>query len=435
MESTIQEQLPSPLVKEEAVPVKSGVLADIEIRRDGQLQLQGRESGQLRIIVPLSIQASAYHQLQVRNRRRSSEPRKASVEARLQLFIDLDFDISADWHLKTAANVHYRWLEAPRLQLGRLSIDITDKIDEKLQEKLPDISANVEQRLAERDRLPDKMASLWERLSAPIPLQDAEDAWLLIDPQTLSVSAPTVSGAAIRLHAGMTGTIQTILGEAPLSAPVPLPPRTAPPDSQPDGLRLGVNAVLTWDALSARASQAMQGTEWPLTVSGAEQGTLEVTELTMYPSGTELAVGVSYTATSPVWETDGVLWMTGTPTLDVDGQQLTIEQFSYTVETTDYAIAGFNNAVIRDRLKEQVQSQLAYPFAPIIEEQLAQANDRLTGVTLPRGGTLSASVQSAEVRGIYMTEEALSLHIELLGSAKFRLPPPKPPDEDRSPQP
>jgi hypothetical protein len=108
MESTIQEQLPSPLVKEEAVPVKSGVLADIEIRRDGQLQLQGRESGQLRIIVPLSIQASAYHQLQVRNRRRSSEPRKASVEARLQLFIDLDFDISADWHLKTAANVHYR---------------------------------------------------------------------------------------------------------------------------------------------------------------------------------------------------------------------------------------------------------------------------------------------------------------------------------------
>jgi hypothetical protein len=429
LQEAIQEQVPSILFVEEGKELDRGVLADIQVSRQGDVQLQGREDGQLRLVIPLHLHVDAYHSIQVRNRKKDRDTRKVPLDADLSLFIDLALNISGDWRMQSVATASYRWEVPPVLRLGRLSLDLTETIDEKLSERMPRIAERIEGRLAERDRLPSRIATVWDNISGARPLPKPEGAWLLIEPTALFVSAPVVSGDAIRLTGGMTGTVSTALGDEPVHTPLPLPPRTAPPPGGDDGLRLGVDVALSWVALAEQASGALQGRQWPLMVSGTETGTLTVTGIELYPSGTLLAVGVSYLADSMLWESEGVLWLTGTPVLDVEAQRLSVDDFDYVVDTTDTALSGVNAEVIREKLRDQVRDNLSFPFGDAISEQIALANEQLRSVTLPRGGTLTAELDSAELKAIRLTDEALAVRVELRGTAELRLPPPPPPGE------
>ena len=429
LQAQIQQQVPTTLLQETGKPLEKGVLMDLTVQRRGDVLVQGRENGQIRLVVPLHIHAEGYHSLQVRNKKRDESTKTAKVDADLKLFVDLDLDISPEWKMLSEATVHYAWDSRPALKLGRLSLDLTDAIDEKLEEKLPAIARKIEKRLAERDRLPVRIAGLWEKLATPRPLPKPEGAWLLIEPSTLFVSAPRVSGAAVRIEAGMIGTVRTQLGAPPERPPLPLPPRSEPPAGDGEGLRLGVDAVLPWESLSEQASDALAGKSWPLTLSGTETGTLTVTGLELYPSGDQIAVGVSYDAQSPVWSSAGVLWLTGTPALDVEGQRISVDDFDYTVETQDMAGASANSEAVRERIKEHVRDNLDFPFGEAVREQIGLANEQLRSVDLPRGGTLSAQLDAAELTGVYLTDAALAARVELRGSAKIRLPPPKPPED------
>lgn len=430
LEEALQDRVPAVLLREEAKELEHGILADITVSRAGRVLAQGREDGRLRLVIPLKIRADAYHSLQVRTRRkpREDEPRKAPMEATLQLIVDLDLDISPDWHMLTKAKVHYRWQQQPVLTLGRITLDLTELLDAQLDAQLPDIADRIEARLREKDRLPLRIAVVWEKLSGSRPLPKPDNAWLLIEPTALYVSTPAVSGAALRMTAGMTGTVRTILGEEPSAPSLPLPPRSAPP-GEDDGLRLGVDAVLAWETLSEQATAVLKGQQWALKISGAETGTLTVTGLELYPSGSQVAVGVDYTATSPLWDSAGTLWLTGTPALDVDAQRVSITDFDYAVATEDMAISGANAEAIKERIKEQVRDNLTFPFGERIDEQLALANEQLAALSLPNGGSLSAQVSGAEVQALHLTDAALAIRLELRGTAQLRLPPPRPIEE------
>ena len=453
LQENLRDQLPLVLLEESGREIHKGVLADWTVSRQGEVFLQGRDDNQLRLVVPLQIEARAYTERQVsrqerrgvlkkdRDRGRGGSPdaddvsseaeveevRGPTLRARLTLTADLRLDIGADWQLVPAATVDYAWDEPPVLEVGPLRLDITRLIDEKLREKLPDIAARIEERVRARDRIPGRIAELWGHLTTPRPLPRPADAWLVIEPETIAISDPRVEGAALRMTAGLRGRVYTILGTPPQAEPPPLPRRTRRlEEGAGEGLRLQVNAELAWPVLSAQAAAVLNGKSWPLAVSGQEAGTFTVTGAELYPSGDSVAVGLNYTAASTLWTTSGTLWLTGQPTLDVERQTVQIENFDYTVDAWELAAVGANLDTVRDLLLQQLDQDLSFPFGGQIDDKLVQANAQLRRVELARGGELTALLHEVSVQDLLLTDTALVLQAELRGSAQLRLPPPPP---------
>ena len=435
LQESVQGKLPQVFIEEKGREIHKGVLADWTISRAGPVSLMGMADDRLRLVVPLSIDARAYTARQVsRQERRGRALSPASLDAKLTLTVDLDVDITEDWALSPEAEVSYAWAEAPVLEMGPLKLDITKAVDEKLQPKLPEIAEKVEARLRERDKLPGRIAQVWEQLTTPHALPRPESAWLVVEPTALFVTTPVIEGAALRMRAGMQGTVTTLLGEPPDRPALPLPRRSPAPPPGPDGggLRLQVNAQVNWAELSAQASAALAGRSWPLEISGQSAGTFTLSGAELYPTGEQIAVGLAYTAESPLWSSDGTVWLTGRPALDVTEQRVRIEDFDYLIETWDLAVAGVNMDLVRDQIMEQLDQQLSFPFGEQIAEKLTLANSQLRSVDTPRGGHLTARLDAVEVRDLVLADEALVVLVELRGEARMRLPPP-PPDPDPAP--
>lgn len=84
------------------------------------------------------------------------------------------------------------------------------------------------------------------------------------------------------------------------------------------------------------------GTRWPLEVVGAEAGSPELTGAQVYPSGRQVAVGLPYRAKSVLWDTEGTLWVTGTPTLDPETRAVRITDFDYALASPELSSVGVN---------------------------------------------------------------------------------------------
>jgi len=159
-------------------------------------------------------------------------------------------------------------------------------------------------------------------------------------------------------------------------------------------------------------------------VQGMEAGAFSLTGAEVYPSGDSVAVGLHYTATSPVWETEGTIWVTGRPELDAAAKEIRIVDFDYALDSWELNAAGANNETIRGLIRDQLTELLVVPFDKPIAEKMTEANAQLGKVQTPKG-TLQAKLDEVAVQELFFSEEALNLRVAFLGNAKMALAPEK----------
>lgn len=469
----LNKDLPIVMV-EDSDEIKKNVTLDLKVSRRGDVQMAGTPEGHIGVTVPLEILATIHRTGATANKPAKAEPttvatdepeadasapegrRKkllpplpprpgsgdarpvraarpplpprpqpltANVTAKMDLVIDLVVQISENWSMEPTAKASYTWADRPNLSLGPINVDVTRVVDEKLAEKLPEIAQKVEDQLREKDDLSKNINQAWSELSAPKALPAPAPVWLAIEPSALFISDPIATGETLSLNAGMVGKVQTILSEtAPAASTRPLPARTAPPAGT-EGLSLLMDVAVEWDELSKQASTAAAGQRWPLEVSGTEAGTFSLTGAEVYPSGTSVAVGLSYKATSPLWDTDGTLWVLGEPTLDAEKQEIRITSFDYTLDSWELDAVGANTDTVRDLIRTQLAEMLVFSFREPIAEKMVEANQQLNSVEV-KGGSLSAKLEDISVHDVFLSEASLNMRVGFRGGLAMTMSPP-----------
>jgi hypothetical protein len=181
-----------------------------------------------------------------------------------------------------------------------------------------------------------------------------------------------------------------------------------------------LDIALGWDALSKQASEQAAGQSWPLEVAGAEAGTFALEGAEIYPSGTSVAVGLHYKATSAVWETDGTVWVQGQPTLDADAQAIRITDFDYALDSWELSAAGANTDAVRDLIRGELSELLVFSFREPIEDKRVEVNAQLAGVDV-EGGSLSGELDEIAVKDLFLSEDALHMRVGLSGALAMQM--------------
>ncbi len=410
---SLEERIPEVLVDEEGEEIREGWLADIHAERPTPPVARG-EDGKLVIEVPLEVAIKVYRAKKAERRAAKDKgaPQGLGVKFSAVIEIAVDFEVTEDWRLVAESELSHRWVERPKLEIGPFKFNVTKIVDKALATQFEEVGRNVDERLKEEDRLRQGIEKAWANLGTSRQVNADPPTWFISEPTAMFASDLEVTDDALEITVGVRGRFATVVGDPGPAKPVPpLPPRGEAPDKA--GLFIAVPVSLGWDPLSAAADADLSGQSWEL--SG---GSLTVTGIELYPSGEALVVALDYRAES-AWSTDGTLYLMGTPVLDTANRRLEVEDFDYVLDTWDVAIAG-SNVLLESGIEEAVRTRLSYDFGPELEAARKRANAQLASQET-EGGVFTGKLDAIQVRGLYLTNDALIVDAAASGSASMQI--------------
>lgn len=409
--TSLEEKIPEVLVDKQGEEIREGWLADIKAIRPTPPVARGAD-GKLIVEVPIEVGVKVYRAKRAERRaaKEKDAPQGLGVSFSAVLEVSMDLDISDDWQLEAESEISHRWIEPPKLDVGPFKFNITKLVDKALAKKFEEIAQVVDERVREQDQLRLSIEKAWAKLGAQRQVNADPPTWITSEPEAIFASDLDVTEDTLQLTVGVSSRFTTVVGD-PGAAPAarPLPPNSEPPER--DGLNISVPVYLSWESLSAAANDKLADQSWEL--SG---GTLTVTGVELYPSGNAVVVALSYRAET-AWSTDGVLYLMGTPVIDNKARRVEVADFDYVLDTWDVAIAG-TNALMESGIEEAVRSRLGYDFGPELDAARATANAQLSERDTEKG-TLRCKLESIQIRGLYLTDEALVVDTRAKGTASL----------------
>ncbi|MBI2567483.1 MAG: DUF4403 family protein [Candidatus Schekmanbacteria bacterium] len=387
----------------------------LEVRR-GDISLSA--AGQvLTIKVPISFSAEARplagklsngpRRLQrlAQEDRPGSGPLSCSAAMDVELTSSLSVD--ADWNL-VARTTPGSWTWAEPCLMTPLKIDVTRKIDEKLGDKLAEISSTLDARISAAADIRDKVTRAWEALQQA---KKAEQGfWLALAPESLALGAFDGNGEILRTRVAVRCRPALTLSEpvAARSAALAVPRNGgAGAIAESDGFSIAVEAkVAVADATRLLAAR-LEGKR--MTLAGHH---VEVRNPRVSAWGDQLAIDAELSGA-----VDLAVTLVGVPAYDAVAGELVVRDLDYAVETKN-ALAQSADWLLHEHLQKAMADHAHFPLGEKMAEARARVEKSLNRDLRP-GVHLEGTVSAVEPLGVYVAGDAFLAIV--LGKGQLRI--------------
>ncbi|GLC26436.1 DUF4403 family protein [Roseisolibacter agri] len=308
----------------------------------------------------------------------------------------------SDWRLATRATQLTSAMPDP-CQVTLLRVDATPLMKRIVDWQLGRAVSQVDSAFPALADLRAAADSMWRQLQAPVPVDSAGTAWLLMSPE--SVALAPIEGRGTAIHSGVTlvARPRIVSGPRPQVAVRPLPPLAlARPAS---GLRVPVQIELPFAEI-ARQSAALLAQETagqPLRVTGVE----------VVGAGDSALVRLNMEG-----RMNGALTLVGRPRYDETSRTLMFDDLHYSVESRDRMtrLKATLGAPLIKRAIDQATGGGKLALGPQLDAarmQLTQQMNRALAPDVAVGG----GVRSLRVTGLHTSPTAFVVRVLLEGDA------------------
>jgi hypothetical protein len=314
--------------------------------------------------------------------------------------------LSRDWHLRSQVRLVDLSPASDRAEdrcrVSILRLDVTDRVVDAARGALVAHLPDIDREIAKID-LTDHVTEWWGELSRPIRLTD--DVWLLLQPRQLRAGRVTGRGHLLSLRVGLDAYPRVVTGPEPEADVLPLPPLDRA--TGPSGFHIVVDGNVDYATASRAFTESLGGK----TVTRAgRSATVQSVTASPEPGG-RLALAVTFTG-----DANGTLRFVGTPRLDESRAQIIVPDLDYDLETDSRlvnAIAWLKSEDLLNLFRTHAQ----IPVEPVLERGRALLTEGLNR-TIGRAVTMSATVDSVSVEGLYVTRGGLVVRAGASGDAR-----------------
>jgi hypothetical protein len=314
--------------------------------------------------------------------------------------------LKANWHFKSAAKLE-RLAPATnsdkdRCKVSILHYDVTDRVIDAATQGVTSHLADIDAKIGMID-LTSRAAGWWELLNRPIHLADS--VWLVLQPRQIRVGRVAGEGHTLTVRAGLDAQPRIVTGAEPRPLRLPLPP--VGPDTALSGFKIVVDGSIDYETASRTITDALRGKT--ITEAGRSV-TLDSIVASPQP-GARMALTVQFTG-----DTKGRLRLVGTPRYDAVHDVIAVPDLDYDLKTDDKLIRAYS-WLRSDGLRALFREKAKVPVAPVTKRGRALL---LAGLNRTIGDvmTLSATVDSVSVRGLYVTRTGLVVRAGASGNAR-----------------
>jgi hypothetical protein len=313
--------------------------------------------------------------------------------------------ITSDWHLKSKAAITYL---APasnepkdRCIVSILKFDVTDRVLdaalEALTRKLPAIDQQIS-----KVNLTKLATGWWKQLNRPIRLRDS--VYLMLHPQQLRLGKVTGKGHILNVAAGLDAMPQIVTGPQPRDSMTRLPPLAH--DTVGKGFHIMLDGVVDYKTASRAMTSAMSD---KLFEKGGQTVRVKWVNVTRFTDG-RLSVMVNFTG-----DAEGRLRLVGTPVYDSQRGVISVPNLDYDLDTDNQLVNAYT-WLRSDALRAQMRDAAQISVEPAVQrgkELLLKGLNRKLG----DAATLSATVDSVSVQGVFVAPSGVIVRAEATGNA------------------
>lgn len=324
---------------------------------------------------------------------------------RLQIELVTPITLTSNWHLKSHASLASlqpaSTTARDRCTVSIINYDVTDRVVEAARHALTDHLPDIDRKISNVD-LTKRFSEWWGILNRPIRLTDA--VWLLLQPARLRLGHVSGDGHVLTIQAGLDASPRVITGPEPHTDTLPLPPLSH--DSISGGFHVLLGSVVDYATASRAITDALKG-------KGITEGgrTATARSVVVSPvSGGRLSLAVTFTG-----DAQGILVFVGTPRYEPARGVLTVPDLDYDLATDSNLINAY--AWLRsDALRSVFREKATIPVRPLLDRGKALLTDGLNR-KIGDAVTLSATVDSVGVKGLYVTRPGVVVRAEATGKA------------------
>jgi Domain of unknown function (DUF4403) len=330
------------------------------------------------------------------------------AEGRAMVEVESRPKLGKDWSVDLNFSDSFHWTEPPILHVLGRDISLTRYAEPSIRKQLGRIRTEARE-AARRLDLHDKAAKAWEQAFQPVQISQDPPVWLQVTPSSAAFAGVHANAKDLSGSLELTGTAQTLVGQAPSAVtPTPLPP-LGDGISEPGTFDILLPVRVNYDALRDKIMQ----------VVAASDAAAIVKEMQIYPSSGKLVIGVRVAKPdAKPGDADPASgeWLYLSATLSVDAGQQSIKISNLTADSSlpdGSAAAQLQNQLL-DRLKQipDVGYGLAY------QNLLTAANERLNR-PLKNGFRMEGSLTTAKLDSIQLLADGVSIALRVSGDLRI----------------
>jgi Domain of unknown function (DUF4403) len=327
-----------------------------------------------------------------------------NAEARALVEVESRPRLSRDWSIDLNFSDSYHWSEPPILHVLGREIALTKYAEPSIRRQLGRIREHARE-AARRLDLHDKAAKAWEQAFQPVQISQDPPVWLQITPASAAFAGVRASAKNLSGSLQLTGTAQTLVGQAPSAVtPTPLPP-LGNDVSEPGTFDILLPVRVKYDALRDRIMQV---------IAASNAGPV-VKEMQIYPSSGKLVIGVHVAKSGDSDAAAGEwVYLSGALNVDAGQQSIRISNLAGDSSLPDGSEAAQLQNQILGRLKEI--PDIGYGVA--YQNLLNAANERLNR-PLKNGFRMEGQLSSAKLDSIQLLADGASIVLRVGGDLKI----------------
>ena len=330
----------------------------------------------------------------------------ATERPRIVVELATPLTLEPDWHLATRARLvtirPASTQDRDRCDVSFLDIDVTDRVlgaaRSALAGKLPDIDRKVN-----TVDLTGRATGWWELLNRPIRL--TEGVWLSLHPEQLRMGSVRGEAKVLTVPVTLDARPRIVTGTEPQEGRPPLPPLAK--DSVGEGFRIEMDGLVDYGTASREVTEALAGRSF---TRAGRSVTVKDVSVRPAPRG-RLLLAVAFAG-----DASGRLQLIGTPRYRAAEAIVDVPDLDFDLDTDSKLVSAY--AWLRsDELRTTIREKAHVSVQPALDkgrELLLSGLNRKLGDAV----TLSATVDSVAVKGLYVTRDALMVRAEATGQAR-----------------
>jgi hypothetical protein len=386
----------------------------VNIRRDGAPTAGVSPSGSsLRITVPISISGEVGFSGDLA---KALAMDKKSFRGSIIAFVDVSGDLGTDWCPTVQANADFAWTDKASLEIVHnvwISIDGSTgpKIRDALTEAAKKLPAAVNCSQVKAAILP-----TWHSYSWPINNDKSVLAYVNLTPTAAGFSGLKYGPDCLRFAIELKAT--TEISSAP-SHPPAIPsvlPALNRIGETSDTLRLSLPLRGRYSDLTHTLQPFLTSRDFAAD-SPAGRATVHIREVTVYPSGNSLVVGVNFNANFPhrLERVSGWVYVLGDPVLDEKSQTLKLHNVRFTRDI-DNSLWKLVSAVFQGPIQQAIEQEAYLDLREPIRALRVRARNDLTKSAADQGIQLSLSDSFIGLKQVNLTNDAIEILVGLEGT-------------------
>jgi len=326
---------------------------------------------------------------------------------RIVLELATPLSLTPDWHLVSHARIvairPASTEQRDRCDVGILHTDVTDRVlgaaKSALEKQLPSIDRKVG-----TVSLASHVKDWWGMLSRPIPL--THDVWLSLQPEQLRMGKVRGEAKVLTVPVSLDARPRIVTGAEPPVVSAAEPPPLGK-DTVSDGFHIAMEGLVDYGTATQALSDALSRKK--LTKAGRS---VTVQDVTVLPASRgRLVLSLSFAG-----DASGRLRLIGTPKYDTRRGEVSVPDLDYDLETQSKIVNAYEwlkSDELRAMLREKAHLNAAPALAKGRELLMSGLNRKLGDAV-----TLSATVDSVAVNGLYVTRDGILLRAEATGQAR-----------------